>query len=72
MSEKKVKKCPFNHDICTCECALFIDTADLNELLAARLASLGILDKDNGICSLKTIAMSTGRYIFENTSTKRF
>ena len=72
MSEKKIKKCPFNHDICTSECALFIDTEDLNELLAARLASLGILDKDNGICSLKTIAMSTGRYIFENTSTKRF
>lgn len=72
MSEKKVKNCPFNHGICSAECALFIDTADLNELLAARLASLGILDRDNGVCSLKTIAMSAGRYIFENTSTKRF
>lgn len=69
---KKVKKCPFNQEECTSVCALFIDTADLNELLAARLASLGILDKENGICSLKTIAMSAGRYIFENTSTKRF
>lgn len=72
MSDKKIKKCPLNQDICTNECALFIDAEDLNELLAARLASLGVLDRENGICSLKTIAMSAGRYIFENTSTKRF
>lgn len=73
MSEKKIKNCPFNNrDECTNECALFIDVQDLNELLAARLASLGVLDRENGMCSLKTIAMSAGRYIFENTSTKRF
>jgi hypothetical protein len=72
MSEKKVKNCPFNQGKCTNECSLFIDALDLNELLAARLTSLGVLDKDNGMCSLKTIAMSAGRYIFENTSTKRF
>lgn len=72
MSEKKIKNCPFNHAECTCECALFIDATDLNELLAARLTSLGVLDKENGICSLKTLAMSSARYIFENTSTKRF
>lgn len=72
MSEKKVKDCPFNHGACTNDCALFVDVNDLNELLAARLASLGVLDKENGMCSLKTIAMSAGRYIFENTSTKRF
>lgn len=72
MSDKKIKKCPFNMDECTSACALFIDTEGLNELLAARLASLGVLDKENGVCSLKTIAMSAGRYIFENTSTKRF
>lgn len=72
MSEKKTKNCPFNHGECNSDCALFIDTNDLNELLAARLSSLGVLDRDKGICSLKTIAMSAGRYIFENTSTKRF
>ena len=72
MSEKKIKHCPFKHDVCSCECALFIDANDLNELLAARLASLGVLDRENGMCSLKTIAMSSGRYIFENTTTKRF
>jgi len=72
MSEKQVKKCPFNRDICDNECALFVDGAGLNELLSARLASLGVLDKENGMCSLRTIAMSASRYIFENTSTKRF
>ena len=72
MGDKKVKNCPFNHGVCNSDCALFIDVNDLNELLAARLASLGVLDRENGVCSLKTIAMSAGRYIFENTSTKRF
>ena len=72
MSEKKVKNCPFNHGTCTVDCALFVDANDLNELLAARLASLGVLDRENGMCSLKTTAMSLGRYIFENTTTKRF
>lgn len=72
MSEKKIKNCPFNHGECTSDCALFIDANDLNELFAARLSSLGVIDKENGVCSLKTIAMSAGRYIFENTSTKRF
>lgn len=71
MSEKKIKHCPFQNEVCTNECALFIDTNDLNELLAGRLASLGILNKDNGVCSLRALAMSAGRYIFENTTTKR-
>ena len=72
MSDKKFKDCPFNHVTCTSACALFIDAEDLNELLFARLSSLGVLNKENGTCSLKAIAMSSGRYIFENTSTKRF
>ncbi len=71
MSEVK-KTCPFSDRTCDGSCGLFIDCGDLNELLAARLSSLGILDKTNGICSLKTLAMSSARYIFENTSTKRF
>jgi hypothetical protein len=72
MEEKKAKNCPFNQVSCTSDCALFIDPADLNELMAGRLASLGVIDKERGVCSLKTLAMSSGRYIFENTSTKRF
>ena len=51
MSEKKTKNCPFNQSECTSSCALFIDTSDLNELLAARLSSLGVLNREEGICS---------------------
>lgn len=71
--EKIQKKCPFGsgEKLCNNECGLFIDTNDLNEMLAARLSSLGVLDRANGICSLKTLAMSAGRYIFENTTTIR-
>jgi hypothetical protein len=75
IQENKIeKKCPFGNGetFCTKECALYIANEDLNELLAARLSSLGVLDKKNGVCSLKTLAMSAGRYIFENTTTKRF
>lgn len=70
MSEK-IKTCPFKNQECTPECALFINPSDLNELLAARLSSLGVIDRENGMCSLKTLAMSSSRYIFENTTTKR-
>ena len=67
-----VKKCPFSQGDCTPECSLFVATEDLNEYVAARLSSLGVVDKsNNGSCSLKMIAMSSGRYIFENTATKR-
>ncbi len=67
-----IKKCPFTQGDCTSECSLFIATDDLNELVAARLSSLGVVDKQfNGSCSLKMLAMSGGRFIFENTSTKR-
>ncbi len=67
-----IKKCPFSKENCTPECSLFVATEDLNELVAARLSSLGVVDKNfNGSCSFKMLAMSGGRFIFENTSTKR-
>ena len=65
------KKCPFGNCQCTSECALFIAPDDLNELVVARLSSIGVLDRKNGICSLKSIALAGGRNIFENTTTKR-
>ena len=65
------KKCPFKLDVCDKTCALFIDPEDLNELLLNRLASLGVVDRNNGMCSLKTLAMSNARNIFENTTTRR-
>jgi hypothetical protein len=64
-----IKECPFNRDQCNKECALFIDPQDLNETVKNKLASLGVLDRNNGICSFKNIALCMNRYIFENTST---
>ncbi len=69
--DENLKKCPFNQNICDKTCALFINPDDLNELLLNRLASLGVVDKVHGICSLKTLAMSSARDIFENTTTRR-
>jgi len=65
------KKCPFKLEVCDKSCALFINPEDLNELLLNRLASLGVVDRNNGMCSLKTLAMSNARNIFENTTTRR-
>ena len=69
--DENSRKCPFNHDKCDKTCALFINPEDLNELLLNRLASLGVVDRNYGMCSLKTLAMSNARNIFENTTTRR-
>ena len=67
-----IKKCPFSQGECTPECSLFVAVDDMNEFLSARLSSLGVVDKSReGSCSLKMLAMSSGRFIFENTTTKR-
>ena len=65
------KNCPFGNNKCTNECALFISGEELNELMSARLSSLGVIDRKNGSCSLKVLAMSGGRFIFENTTTAK-
>ena len=65
------KNCPFGNNKCTSECALFVSGDELNELMAARLSSIGVLDKKNGSCSLKLLALSGGRFIFENTTTAK-
>lgn len=63
-----MKKCPFNNDECSKDCALFIAPEDLNELVSARLTSIGVYDKEKGLCSLKGIALSSSRFMFERTS----
>ena len=65
------KTCPFTAGrICDSECPLFVAPNDLNEFVSARLCSIGVLDKQNGNCSLKMLALSQSRMIFENTSTR--
>ena len=66
-----MKTCPFssNRD-CNDSCPLFISPEELNEFVVARLSSIGIIDKKQGECSLKMLALSQGRSIFENTKTR--
>lgn len=65
------KTCPFsaNKD-CNSDCPLFIAPDDINEFVAARLCSIGVLDKKVGNCSLKVLALSQSRMIFETTKTR--
>lgn len=65
------KLCPFtNSRECNSNCPLFIAPEDLNEFVVARLTSIGVFDKNKGCCSLKLLALSQGRAIFENTNTR--
>jgi hypothetical protein len=65
------KTCPFSTGReCNTECPLFVSASDLNEFVSARLCSIGVLDTKNGNCSLKMLALSQSRMIFENTKTR--
>lgn len=63
--------CPFSSNKeCGKECPLFISPDDLNEFVTARLSSIGVMDRQNGYCSVKVLALSQSRAIFENTKTR--
>jgi len=65
------KTCPFTKDRpCDENCPLFISPNDLNEFVTARLSSIGVIDRKEGECSLRMIALSHSRSIFENTKTR--
>ena len=67
-----LQECPFNNGKeCNESCGLFIAPDDINELMGTRLTSIGVFDVKEGMCSLKMLALSGGRYMFENTSTIR-
>ena len=66
-----VKTCPFTAEKeCNSECPLFVAPEDLNEFVSARLGSIGIVDKRQGSCSLRILALSQSRMVFENTKTR--
>ena len=66
-----VKTCPFTSTKeCNSECPLFVSPDDLNEFVSARLSSIGVVDRETGSCSLKVLALSQSRMIFENTKTR--
>ena len=62
-------RCPFNNAECNNECALFIAPNDLNESVRTRLTTIGVFDKEKGLCSLKGLALSGSRFMYEKTST---
>ena len=65
------KTCPFSAEKeCNSNCPLFVAPDDLNEFVSARLGSIGVIDRQNGSCSLKILALSQSRMIFENTNTR--
>lgn len=65
------KTCPFTSGReCNDSCPLFISPTELNEFVLARLSSIGIIERTQGECSLKMLALAQGRSIFENTNTR--
>ena len=64
-----MKNCPFKNAHCEKEnCALYIKSTELNEMVANRLKSIGVITcDDDGVCSFKNMALAQSRYIFENT-----
>lgn len=63
--------CPFSQEkTCDNSCPLFISPNDLNEFVTARLSSIGVIDRQKGACSLRVLALSQSRAIFENTNTR--
>ena len=63
-----MKNCPFKNETCSSDCALFIKTNELNEMVANRLKSIGVIScGSDGVCSLKNMALAQSRFIFENT-----
>ncbi len=71
MEEDAIKTCPFAENrVCNETCPLYISPNELNEFVVARLSSIGVLDRAQGECSLKMLALSQSRAIFENTNTR--
>ena len=63
--------CPFGKNKqCDSTCPIFVAPEDLNEFVIARLSSIGIIDRNKGACSLKVLALSQSRAIFESTNTR--
>ena len=63
-----MKNCPFKNESCSCECGLYIKASELNEMVANRLRAIGVISHEqDGICSIKNMALAQSRFIFENT-----
>ncbi len=65
MENKKTHSCPFKHEECTRECALYIDPDELNEVVKNKLASVGVIDRGKGICAFKNLSLCVNRILYE-------
>ena len=65
-----MRNCPFKNAPCDEQCGLFIRPDELNEVVFNRLKAIGVT-QEGGICSLKHLALSKSREIFENTKAFR-
>ena len=66
-----IKTCPFNDNKeCDENCPLYVSPDDLNEFVVSKLSSIGIIGRTQGECSLKMLALSQSRIVFENTNTR--
>ncbi|OGI00207.1 MAG: hypothetical protein A2Y25_05420 [Candidatus Melainabacteria bacterium GWF2_37_15] len=60
-----MKNCPFGHKECTKECALFVDPEELNEVVRNKLASVGVMSRDKGMCAFKNLSLCLNRILYE-------
>ena len=67
MNEEKLF-CPFNSSECSSSCALYISPDELNEVVRNKLASVGVVNREKGVCSFKNISMCLNRQVFEQVS----
>ena len=64
------KMCPFKNTNCSADCALYVSPDDMNEVVKNKLASIGIIERDKGMCSLKHASLGITRFIFENSQSR--
>ena len=63
--------CPFStKKTCSDNCPLYISPDSLNEFVVARLSSIGVMERTKGMCSIRLLALSQSRAIFENTKSR--
>jgi len=60
--------CPLQNADCRSDCALFVNPDDMNEVVRNKLASVGVINRDSGSCSLKNLALCLNRQVFEQVS----
>lgn len=69
MDNTAPKTCPFGNKKCSKECGLYIDPSELNEVVRNKLASIGVINRDEGLCSIKNISLCMSRIVYEGGNT---